>query len=195
MIGRPFNGQIAFGFAGIPSVFLEYRKYENNENNCNNEQKQNESKDEISGIESISDSDIGCILNVKIFSAQDFEARDDQRRIIACSRSHLDDRTIEHIKECKPSSVLKRGGCGGKILMILEGKADAYVHCSAGTKKWDTCACQCLIECVGGRLTQASGEIIDYSKNVVHENSNGVIGSWKKGEFHFSFCMSKSAVS
>lgn len=35
------------------------------------------------------------------------------------------------------------------MIMLLEGAADAYVFPSLGTKKWDTCAPQAILEAAG----------------------------------------------
>ena len=48
-----------------------------------------------------------------------------------------------------PSSVLQAGGTGNKMLLVLEGLANAYVHPSTGTKKWDTCAGDAIIRAAG----------------------------------------------
>jgi len=41
------------------------------------------------------------------------------------------------------------GGAGNKMLMLLEGKATAYIQ-DRGLSRWDTCAAQAVIEAKGG---------------------------------------------
>ena len=47
--------------------------------------------------------------------------------------------------------------------MVLEGKVDAYVFPSNGTKKWDTCAGEAILNAAGGMLTDIHGNQIDYT--------------------------------
>jgi len=47
------------------------------------------------------------------------------------------------------------GGAGNKMLMLLEGKADAYIQ-DRGVSRWDTCGAQACIEAYGGVLTKLS---------------------------------------
>eukprot|EP00483_Globobulimina_turgida_P003122 UN03127 len=75
--------------------------------------------------------------------------------------------------------------------MILEGYADSYVHFSKGTKKWDTCAPQACLECIGGCLTEPNGNLLNYSNNVKHGNINGIIATWNK-QIHHSYCLQSS---
>ena len=37
------------------------------------------------------------------------------------------------------------------MLLLLEGRATAYVFASPGCKKWDTCAPEALLHAVGGK--------------------------------------------
>mmetsp|Transcript_4218 Transcript_4218/g.12889 ORF Transcript_4218/g.12889 Transcript_4218/m.12889 type:complete len:341 (+) Transcript_4218:1299-2321(+) len=53
------------------------------------------------------------------------------------------------------------GGCGHKVLKVMEGEANVYVG-TGGTKKWDTCAPSALLHCAGGRLTDLAGQPLRY---------------------------------
>lgn len=55
-------------------------------------------------------------------------------------------------------------GAAIKICMVAEGKADVLVNPSTDTKKWDTCAAQCILEAAGGRLTRFDGSPLDYTQ-------------------------------
>eukprot|EP01108_Squamamoeba_japonica_P007877 TRINITY_DN6835_c0_g1_i1.p2 TRINITY_DN6835_c0_g1~~TRINITY_DN6835_c0_g1_i1.p2 ORF type:complete len:217 (+),score=101.05 TRINITY_DN6835_c0_g1_i1:61-711(+) len=46
---------------------------------------------------------------------------------------------------------VKAGGCGNKVLMLLEQRGGAYVQ-DRGVSRWDTCAAQALLEAHGGVL-------------------------------------------
>ena len=52
----------------------------------------------------------------------------------------------------------KIGGCGNKFLHILEGLEDVLLYVGVGTKKWDSCAGDALIECMGGKSSMTNGE-------------------------------------
>ena len=41
--------------------------------------------------------------------------------------------------------VFRVGGAGGKVAMLLDGVADAWVFPARGTKRWDTCAGEALL--------------------------------------------------
>ena len=57
---------------------------------------------------------------------------------------------------------MRAGGCGNKILKLLEGEVDAYVYPSIGTKKWDSCSGEAIVHSLGGRLTDILGDNLDY---------------------------------
>eukprot|EP00213_Chloropicon_mariensis_P001915 CAMPEP_0197478742 /NCGR_PEP_ID=MMETSP1309-20131121/28865_1 /TAXON_ID=464262 /ORGANISM="Genus nov. species nov., Strain RCC998" /LENGTH=50 /DNA_ID=CAMNT_0043020243 /DNA_START=15 /DNA_END=164 /DNA_ORIENTATION=- len=50
------------------------------------------------------------------------------------------------------------------MLMLIDGEADAWVFPCNGTKRWDTCAGDALIQALGGFLFKAdSGLPYEYS--------------------------------
>jgi 3'-phosphoadenosine 5'-phosphosulfate (PAPS) 3'-phosphatase len=53
------------------------------------------------------------------------------------------------------------GGAGYKMLRLLEGDADAYLH-GGSLRKWDTCAGDALLREAGGGVADASGGALDY---------------------------------
>lgn len=167
IINRPFTNETIFGFAEVPCIFFE--KYTVDDN------------DEINGIESI-----------KIITEDDMRRRDKNRRYVCCSRSHLTGEILQYIDQCKPDKVFKEGGAGNKCLLIMEGNVDAYIHYSKGLKKWDTCAPQALLNCLGGLLTEPNGNKLVYDKNAAsYHNPNGIIASWSD-TVHRSYCLNTS---
>ena len=73
-------------------------------------------------------------------------------------------RHLERItKPLNPANCLINGGCGYKMLLVLEGKIDTYIFPSKRSFKWDTCAGDGIIAAVGGVLTDIHGKDIDYS--------------------------------
>jgi len=107
------------------------------------------------------------------------------RRVITTTRSHSNTTVIKTIEAMKPDKILKAGGAGYKVLLLLEGTADAYVFASPGCKRWDTCACEALLEAVGGTLTDVCGEHIEYDGDAdSYVNKTGVLGSLKDHGFY-----------
>jgi len=97
--------------------------------------------------------------------------------------------------------VLHVGGAGHKALLVLDGDADAYVFPQDGTKRWDTCAVDAILHAAGkllltsvtpagtctphgdvmtgGRLTDAYGHDIVYTRDASHNNDKGVLCSMR----------------
>ncbi|OAF68630.1 Myo-inositol monophosphatase A3 [Intoshia linei] len=97
--------------------------------------------------------------------------------IITTTRSHPNKPTQEAIEAINPTTVLKLGGAGNKILNVIEGNADAYVYASGGTKKWDTCSPEAVIIANGGVLTDICGNCYSYEANVEHPNNTGILAT------------------
>ena len=81
---------------------------------------------------------------------------------VVVTRSHYTEFVEQTVKALNPTEDLRAGGCGNKVLMVLEGKAEAYVFPSRGTKRWDTCAGEGIIRAAGGVFTDIHGEDIRY---------------------------------
>lgn len=84
------------------------------------------------------------------------------RRIITTSKSHGNQLVLDAIEALKPDSVIRTGGCGYKVLQVIEGTADAYVFATPGTKKWDSCAPEAVLRACGGSMTDVLNSDIDY---------------------------------
>lgn len=97
--------------------------------------------------------------------------------IVATTRSHSNALVQSALEALKPDEVIKVGGAGFKILLLLEGKAHAYVFASAGCKKWDTCAPEAVIEAFGGVLTDMLGRHYNYGPTVSFPNKAGILAT------------------
>jgi len=106
-------------------------------------------------------------------------SRNDGKFVIATTRTHGSKETEKAIEMLKPQEVVRVGGAGHKALLVLEGKVDAYVFPTPGTKKWDTCAPEAILRAVGGSLTDVAGMKYDYSPTAEHPNKRGVLCSLK----------------
>uniref|UniRef100_A0A646QJE7 3'(2'),5'-bisphosphate nucleotidase 1 n=1 Tax=Hemiscolopendra marginata TaxID=943146 RepID=A0A646QJE7_9MYRI len=109
------------------------------------------------------------------------------KRIITTTRSHSTPEVQAALDAMEADEILRVGGAGHKVLLLLEGKAHAYVFASPGCKKWDTCAPEAVLKCVGGWLTDVHGNELEYHKNVKHRNSGGVLAVYDK-EVHSWYC-------
>ncbi|XP_070538139.1 3'(2'),5'-bisphosphate nucleotidase 1-like [Ptychodera flava] len=99
------------------------------------------------------------------------------KTIITTTRSHPTKTVQEAIDAFKPDEVIRVGGCGHKVLIVLEGEAHVYLFASPGCKKWDTCGPQAILEAIGGRLTDIHGNVLQYHKDVKKPNTGGVLAT------------------
>lgn len=99
------------------------------------------------------------------------------KRIITTTRSHGNALVQSALDAMSPDDVLRVGGAGHKVLLLLEGKAHAYVFASKGCKKWDTCAPEAILHSVGGKLTDVHGNALKYHAGVQRMNSGGVLAT------------------
>ncbi|XP_043255043.1 3'(2'),5'-bisphosphate nucleotidase 1 isoform X2 [Colletes gigas] len=101
----------------------------------------------------------------------------DGKRIITTTRSHSDCTVQAAINALCPDEVLRVGGAGYKVILLLEGKAHAYVLASKGCKRWDTCAPEAILHAIGGTLTDIYGEYYPYNSETTHANLKGILAT------------------
>ncbi|XP_063981836.1 3'(2'),5'-bisphosphate nucleotidase 1 [Diachasmimorpha longicaudata] len=111
------------------------------------------------------------------------------RRIITTTRSHSNKTVQDALDAMNPDEILRVGGAGHKVVLLLEGKAHAYVFASPGCKKWDTCAPEAILRAAGGTLTDLTGDMYPYDSKASHPNAKGVLAT-APGENH-AFYISK----
>lgn len=99
--------------------------------------------------------------------------------IVTTTRSHSDGIVQKALDAMNPDEILRVGGAGHKVMLLIEGKAHAYVFASKGCKKWDTCAPEAVLTACGGRLTNMFGEPYSYNKDVKFPNKKGVFATAK----------------
>ena len=97
------------------------------------------------------------------------------QNIITTTRSHSNRTVVDSVEACEPTEILRAGGCGHKVMLILEGKAHAYVFGSPGCKKWDTAAPEAIVYAAGGKLTDIHGNQLPYGPNCTRLNGSGVL--------------------
>lgn len=69
---------------------------------------------------------------------------------IVCSRSHIDENTLDFLDVLNNPNVIRHGS-SSKFTEIAEGKAHLYPRFSP-TKAWDTAAAQIIVEEAGGKV-------------------------------------------
>ncbi|PAA87615.1 hypothetical protein BOX15_Mlig003614g1, partial [Macrostomum lignano] len=106
--------------------------------------------------------------------------------IIATTRSHSNQIVNDAVTACEPTEVLRVGGSGHKVLLLIERRAHAYVFASPGCKKWDTCAPEAVLRALGGCLTDILGNELPYDASATHPNKQGVLATLRK-EDHARF--------
>merc|ERR1711936_492112 len=99
------------------------------------------------------------------------------KRIVTTTRSHSTGLVQDCLDILAPDEILKVGGAGHKVMLLMEGKAHAYVFPSPGCKKWDTCAPEAILHAMGGKLTDMKGDNYEYHSTVAHRNSEGVLAT------------------
>lgn len=99
--------------------------------------------------------------------------------IITTTASHGNRNIEATLAVLKPDQVLKVGGAGHKVMLVIEGRAHSYVFSSYGCKRWDTSAPEAVLEAAGGKLTDVYGNRIDYQhrSDNNYQNYLGVIAS------------------
>ena len=75
-------------------------------------------------------------------------------------------------------------------MSVILGQGDVYYYHKSGTSRWDIAGPQVLIQCLGGKLTDAHGHIIPYiydKHNVT--NDNGLICAFD--DIYFQYVVDK----
>tara|TARA_B100001167_G_scaffold182791_1_gene140856 strand:- start:883 stop:1719 length:837 start_codon:yes stop_codon:yes gene_type:complete len=95
------------------------------------------------------------------------------------SRHHLSSHEVNFLKLLNIEKFSERGS-SLKVTDICSGAADLYFTMTNKIKQWDTCASNCLITEVGGKMTDMLGNELEYNtENIYHDNgilvTNGII--------------------
>jgi 3'-phosphoadenosine 5'-phosphosulfate (PAPS) 3'-phosphatase len=97
---------------------------------------------------------------------------------IVTSKSHSSPRAdqITELLGIEPRAQMRTGSTGVKIALVARGEAQMYAHPTAGTKLWDSCAPQVVLQAAGGRLTDMCGAPLRYSGERI-DNDRGLLAS------------------
>eukprot|EP01135_Chromosphaera_perkinsii_P001667 Nk52_evm44s208 gene=Nk52_evmTU44s208 len=121
-------------------------------------------------------------MSVSALTSEEYKEKisqqhDELRIVTSQSRGMNSAVAMNAIESLEPLKVIKYGGCGRKVLALLDEEADMYLYPCPGTKKWDTCAPHAILLAVGGILTDQFGVEYTYEKSVEHQNNDGLIAS------------------
>ena len=100
---------------------------------------------------------------------------------LAASRAHRSPKMDAVVRALQIGEEVRRDSVGVKVGLIAERQCELYIHMSAGTKEWDTCAPEAILREAGGQMTDLWGEPLMYnSADVV--NRNGLVAT--NGHLH-----------
>jgi 3'(2'), 5'-bisphosphate nucleotidase len=100
-----------------------------------------------------------------------------EKTVLTVTASHPTPETQAAIDAIKPDRLIRTGGAGYKILLVLEGQAHVYVIPQKGTSRWDTCGPEALLRAVGGSCTDIHGDPYTYVAGGPTSNDKGVVAS------------------
>jgi len=82
---------------------------------------------------------------------------------LAVSRSHTPEWTSRFAQILGVSETVPAGSAGYKVMLLLLGRADVYVH-KRGLKEWDTCAPETVARAMGWTVCKLRGESHRYNQ-------------------------------
>lgn len=99
-----------------------------------------------------------------------------EKLTVLSSKNHSNEKENETIKKYeKRISNVVRLGSSIKACRIAEGKGEISYRMSAGTKEWDTCAFQIIVEEAGGCVLKPDKTPITYNRNDVYNREGYII--------------------
>lgn len=99
---------------------------------------------------------------------------------LVVSRSHPSPRLEQIREELGISTVLSVGSVGVKCSLLVEGKADLYVHASRVGSRWDSCAPEAVVRAAGGVFTDMAGAPYRYDGTEI-VNRRGMVAACNPG--------------
>ena len=100
--------------------------------------------------------------------------------VVIVSRSHAGDVN----KTAKAAfgdriKVIPAGGAGFKVIELVMGRVDAYLH-KTRIKKWDICAGNAILNALNGKMSSLKGDAIDYSNSEDVVLNDGLLATMKE---------------
>jgi 3'(2'), 5'-bisphosphate nucleotidase len=104
------------------------------------------------------------------------EKVDPTEMCVAVSRSHRSPRIDAVRSTLGIEREEQSGSVGLKVGLICERRCDLYIHPSAQTKQWDTCAPEAILAAAGGRMTDLAGGDFVYNRADLY-NRYGILAT------------------
>jgi 3'(2'), 5'-bisphosphate nucleotidase len=98
------------------------------------------------------------------------------RMTMVVSRTHRSARLEAIRQRLRIPNVIRIGSVGLKVGLLCEGAAQLYVHAGGRTHLWDTCGPEAILREAGGKMTDISGEPLQYRAQELR-NPNGLVAS------------------
>lgn len=100
---------------------------------------------------------------------------------VLCSVFHTNEKELALIEKHKDKiKHVERFGSSLKPCRIAEGLAEITYRMSAGTKEWDTAACQIVVEEAGGLFVEPDGGKITYNRKDVYNRKGYIVVNRKE---------------
>eukprot|EP01132_Coremiostelium_polycephalum_P002935 gene2935-3659_t len=113
---------------------------------------------------------------------------DEGKVIVTTSALHANEKVEKSIEKIRPDKIIRTGGAGYKILLIIENLADVYIFPTVGSKLWDICGPHAILTACDGTLTDPLGNDIVYSTDPSKiENKLGIVISRGNRDRHNHF--------
>ena len=98
-----------------------------------------------------------------------------------CSVFHFNEKEAALIeKHSDKIKHIRKVGSSLKPCQIAEGLAEVHYRMSAGTKEWDTAACQLIVEEAGGLFIEPDGGRITYNRKDVYNRKGYIVVNRKE---------------
>ena len=121
-----------------------------------------------------------------IQAVEPHDSKNDDKVRVVVSRSHPGDVVAVAKSAFEDSSQtvipIEAAGAGYKVLQVVEGRADVYLH-TTEIKKWDICAGDAILRATDGHMTARTGYGIDYSLKRSPINEYGIIAAASSAEY------------
>jgi 3'-phosphoadenosine 5'-phosphosulfate (PAPS) 3'-phosphatase len=105
-------------------------------------------------------------------------------RKVVTTRSHMTETLTNCLNNIPNVEITQRGGSGFKTLQVVFGEVECYLYPREGTKRWDTCAGEAIIQSLGGQMTDVFNRNYDYSLSSDVENNRGVVVTLVNHDFY-----------
>lgn len=109
--------------------------------------------------------------HIQIYKVDTYSDILQNRTICCCGRKYFNQRTQELIELIQPQQVEFISCCGAKLLSIIKGECDIYLHVNGWLSKWDICGPHAILNECKGELTTIDGTPFNYLNKIMDVQS------------------------